>query len=169
VRAGAGWTLYYPQDLNLGMFDYGFEVNIFATKWLTIDVAADFWVVSLLETVDGSEPVRTVRTLPGFYAGAAWHGTFHKIVRPYAGIDFGGLLYAQATRAGNEGGAKVPLFAPTVLLDVGSDFVIHKNVGVFAGVRAGVSHAARIRETVNGDWTPTTGVLVIRAGALVQF
>ena len=169
VRAAAGWTLYYPQDLHLGMFDYGFEVSVFAMKWLTIDVAADFWVVSLMEEVPDAEPIRTVRTLPGFYLGATWRGTFHRIVRPYAGLDLGALLYAQATRAGDQSGLKVPLFAPTVLIDVGSDFVLHRNVGLFVGVRGGVSHAARIRETVNAGWAPTTGVFMVRAGALVQF
>ncbi len=169
IKAGAGWTLYYPQTLSLGMFEYGFDVSVFALKWLSIDAAASFWAVSLIEFDEADNQVRTVRTLPSFYVGAKWHGDFHKVIRPYAGVDIGLLLYAQAVVAQGTGTSVRPLFAPVVALNAGCDFVIHKNVGLFAGIKAGVSHAARIQETVNAEWQPTTGVLTVRGGAFVQF
>jgi hypothetical protein len=169
VKAGAGWTLYYPQTLSLGMFEYGFDVSIFALDWLSVDVAANFWAVSLVEFDDSGDQVRTLRTLPSFYAGATWHGTFHKIVRPYAGIDLGLLLYAQAIVLQGSTEQVRPLFAPTFAVDFGTDIVLHRNVGLFVGAKLGVTHAARIQETVNAEWTPTTGLLNIRAGAFVQF
>jgi len=169
IKAGGGWTLYYPQTLSLGMFEYGFDVSVFALRWLSIDASASFWAVSLIEFDENDNQLRTVRTLPSFYVGAKWHGDFHKVVRPYAGVDVGLLLYAQAVVTQGQGTAIRPLFAPVVALDAGCDFVLHKNVGVFAGVQAGVTHAARIQETVNAEWQPTTGVLNIRGGAFVQF
>ena len=169
VKAGAGWTLYYPQTLSLGMFEYGFDVSVFALRWLSIDAAASFWAVSLIEFDEADNQVRTVRTLPSFYVGAKWHGDFHKVVRPYAGVDIGLLLYAQAVVAQGTGTSVRPLFAPVVAVTAGCDFVLHKNIGVFAGMKAGVSHAQRIQETVNAEWQPTTGVLTLRGGAFVQF
>jgi hypothetical protein len=110
-----------------------------------------------------------VRTLPSFYIGAKWHASFHRIIRPYAGIDVGMLLYAQAEFIQGAGTAIRPLFAPVFAVDAGCDFVLHKNLGVFVGIQAGVTHAQLIQETVNAEWQPTTGLLNIRGGAFVQF
>jgi hypothetical protein len=169
IKAGAGWTAYYPETLKLGMFDYGFEASFFAAPWLSVDAGVNFWSVSLIEYDDEGNSLRTVRTLPSFLFGATWHGTFHKVIRPYAGIDIGAMLYAQAVVQEGDSTQIRPLFAPTVAADVGVDFIIIPNFGVFVGGKFGVSYAARVQETVNSSWNPTTGLAEIWAGALIQF
>jgi len=169
IKAGAGWAAYYPETLSLGMFDYGFEASFFPLPWLSVDVGANFWSVSLVEYDDDGNDLRTVRTLPSFLFGATWHGTFHKVLRPYVGIDIGALLYAQAL-VEEDGGTQIrPLFAPLVAADLGMDFIIIPNFGLYVGGKLGVAYAARVQETVNSSWNPTTGLAEIWAGALVQF
>jgi len=169
IKAGAGWTAYYPETLSLGMFNYGFEASFFALPWLSIDAGANFWSVSLIEYDDQGNSLRTVRTLPSFIFGATWHGTFHKVVRPYAGIDLGALLYAQAVVQDGDSTQIRPLFAPVVAADIGVDFVIVPNFGVYVGGKFGGSYAARVQETVNSSWDPSTGLAEVWAGALIQF
>jgi hypothetical protein len=169
IKAGAGWTAYYPETLSLGMFNYGFEASFFALPWLSLDASVNFWSVSLIEYDELGDSVRTVRTLPSFLFGATWHGTFHKVLRPYVGIDLGALLYAQALVENGDSTQIRPLFAPLVAADIGIDFIIIPNFGVYVGGKFGVSYAARVQETVNTSWNPTTGLAEIWAGALVQF
>ncbi|MEE2828131.1 MAG: hypothetical protein VX498_03000 [Myxococcota bacterium] len=169
IKAGAGWTAYYPETLTLGMFNYGFEASVFALPWLSIDAGANFWSVSLVEYDEQGNALRTVRTLPSFVAGVSWHGTFHKVIRPYAGIDLGALLYAQAIVNTGTSTQVRPLFAPLVAADFGCDFIIIPNFGVYVGVKLGGSYAARVQETVNSSWDPNTGLAEVWAGALVQF
>jgi hypothetical protein len=169
IKAGAGWTAYYPETLSLGMFNYGFEASFFALPWLSVDAGANFWAVSLIEYDELGDSVPTVRTLPSFLFGATWHGTFHKVIRPYVGIDLGALLYAQAVVEDGDSTQIRPLFAPLVAADIGIDFIIIPNFGVYVGGKFGVSYAARVQETVNTSWNPTTGLVEIWAGALVQF
>ena len=151
------------------MFNYGFEFSFYALPCLSIDAGANFWSVTLVEYDEQGQSTDRVRTLPSFLFGATWHGTFHKVIRPYAGIDIGALLYAQAIVQEGTSNQIRPLFAPTVAADIGVDFVIMPNFGLFVGGKFGVSYAARVQETVNSSWDPTTGLAEIWAGALVQF
>jgi hypothetical protein len=169
IKAGAGWTAYYPETLALGMFNYGFEFSFYALPWLSIDAGANFWSVTLVEYDEQGQSTDRVRTLPSFLFGATWHGNFHKVIRPYAGIDIGALLYAQAIVQEGTSNQIRPLFAPTVAADIGVDFVVMPNFGLFVGGKFGITYAARVQETVNSSWDPTTGLAEVWAGALVQF
>jgi hypothetical protein len=168
-RVGAGLVAYYPETLSLGMFAFGFEGNFFARPWLTVDVGLRLWAVSLIEYDDLGDSVRTVRTLPTFLVGATWRGTFHRVIRPYVGLRVGALLYAQTVVEDGDSTQIRPLFAPVLAGDFGLDFVVAPNVGIFVEGRFGVTYAARVQETVNTNWNPTTGLAELWSGALFQF
>jgi hypothetical protein len=162
ARVSGGYANYY-----LHFAQYGVDVSVFAAPVFSVDLAADFWTLSLKEC---DACAAEYRTLPSFSLGVAYRFTNLKVAQPYVGGDFTSVVYAIGTLT-DEAGVETrrPMFGAGGLVKGGADLMVTRHFGLSLGVEIGVGNAPRIKELVHPDWKPLQFLVNGRAAAVVQF
>lgn len=164
ARVSGGYTNYY-----LHFVEYGVDIGIFPVPRVSVDLAVDFWTLSIREC---PECEQEYRTLPSFYVGGSYRFTNLRIVQPYVGGDVGGIVYAIDAVTDVETGtvtSRRPNMGFAFAAKGGADFMFTRHFGLGVGLKFGGAYAAKIQEKVHPDWKPFHFLLSGKVAAVVQF